>query len=52
VESEDVVQNDHALLNTRAWPLFGRSLQEILEELIGPECKVEIAKLTNPEVPV
>ncbi len=43
-----------ALLNTRAWPIVRRRLQEILEELIQRECKAEIAKLktANSEVPV
>ncbi len=43
-----------ALLNTRAWPIVRRSLQEILEELIQRECKAEIAKLktAKSEVPV
>jgi hypothetical protein len=44
----------HTLLNTRAWPLVHQSLQDILEGLIRPECKAEIAKLkrADSEVPV
>ena len=44
----------HALLSTQAWPLFRERLQEILQELIGRECKAEIQKIkkANSEVPV
>ncbi len=43
-----------ALLNTRAWPLVRRRLQEVLEELIRRECKAEIEKLTHvdSDVPI
>ena len=44
----------HALLHTQAWPLFRQRLQEILDEIIRRECRVEIAKLkkANSDVPV
>ena len=44
----------HALLSTRAWPLFRERLQEMLQELIRRECKAEIQKIkkANSEVPV
>jgi hypothetical protein len=43
-----------ALLNTGAWPIVRRQLQEVLEELIRRECKAEITKLktANSDVPV
>jgi AcrR family transcriptional regulator len=43
-----------ALLNTGAWPIVRQQLQEVLVELIGRECKAEIAKLktANSDVPV
>jgi AcrR family transcriptional regulator len=44
----------YALLNTRAWPLVRRRIQDVLEEVIRRECKAEIAKLkkADSDVPV
>jgi AcrR family transcriptional regulator len=44
----------YALLKTQGWPLVRQRMQDLLEELIGRECKTEIAALrkAKSEVPV
>src|SRR5258707_5763600 len=43
-----------ALLNTGAWPIVRKQLQDVLEELIRQECKAEMLKLktATSDVPV